>query len=98
MSRPKEIRKKVDVARPAAPLLSNPFAVLGEVEALKNLTPPEPEKPAPVAAPPRPEKPPKPGIPRNSRGRLVLRREKKDRGGKVVVVVSDSRNCPVRTR
>jgi translation initiation factor 1 len=100
MSRQKEIRKKVDVGvRPAAPL-SNPFAALGELDALKNLAPaPEPEK---EAASCRPAKAERPGqqvvratqIPRNSRGRLILRREKKDRGGKVVVVVSGFAELP----
>jgi translation initiation factor 1 (eIF-1/SUI1) len=91
MSRPNDPRKKVDVSRSALASLSNPFAALGEVEALKNLAPPlEP----PVAQPPAPEpvrigqpKAPKPVIPKNSRGRLILRRETKDRGGKVVVVI-----------
>ncbi len=97
MSRPKEIRKKIEVSRPAAPL-SNPFAMLGELDALKDLAPaPEPEKPARSVVPHpsdghRPplqaERAPKPAIPKNSRGRLILRREKKDRGGKVVVVIS----------
>ena len=88
MSRPKESHKKVDVSRPTAPLQHNPFAMLGEVDALKNLAPlPEPEKPKAQPAPTRPAKEPKPVIPRNSRGRLILRRETKDRGGKVVVVV-----------
>ena len=88
MSRPKD--KKINVERPAAPLQSNPFAMLGEVDALKNLAPaPEPEvkKPVPAVAAPLREKPPKPVIPKNSRGRLILRREKKDRGGKTVVVI-----------
>lgn len=90
MSRHKESRQKVDVSRPTSPLQHNPFAMLGELDALKNLAPaPEPEvKPRP----PQPEKvgtpkPPKPVIPKNSRGRLILRRETKDRGGKIVVVV-----------
>jgi translation initiation factor 1 len=88
MSRPKDLRKKIEVARPAEPLQHNPFAVLGSLDALKDLPPaPEPEKPAPVAEPVKPAKPPKPVISKNSRGRLLLRREKKDRGGKVVVVV-----------
>jgi translation initiation factor 1 len=88
MSRPKESHKKVDVSRPTAPLQHNPFAMLGELDALKNLAPaPEPEKPKPAPGPVRPAKEPKPVIPRNSRGRLILRRETKDRGGKVVVVV-----------
>ena len=86
MSRPKETRKKVEVSRPAVPLQSNPFALLGELDALKNLAPaPEPEKPKPAAVPTPPKK---------KRGRLVLRREKKDRGGKVVVVVSGFSELP----
>ena len=89
MSRPKESHKKVDVSRPTAPLQQNPFAMLGELDALKSLAPaPEPPNP-----PPPPEAP-KPVIPKNSRGRLVLRREKKDRGGKTVVVVSGFTELP----
>ena len=88
MSRPKESHKKVDVTRPAPPLQHNPFAVLGELDALKNIPAiPEPEKPARAAESVKTVKAPKPVIPKNSRGRLVLRRETKDRGGKVVVVV-----------
>jgi translation initiation factor 1 len=100
MSRPKEFQKnkKVDVARPAAPL-SNPFAMLGDVDALKNLPKPDPEpvvvKIAPLNESNRPvPKPAKPVIPKNSRGRLILRREKKDRGGKVVVVVYGFNELP----
>ena len=80
MSRPKD--KKVDVSRSAAPLQSNPFALLGELDALKNLPSASPAK-APVSDKPKAE----PSLPQKSRGRLILRREKKDRGGKVVVVV-----------
>jgi translation initiation factor 1 len=69
-------------ARPASPLQSNPFAVLGELDALKNLPAPPPEEPKAV----EPAKPVE-KMPKKSRGRLILRREKKDRGGKVVVVV-----------
>jgi translation initiation factor 1 len=80
--------KRVDVSpRPTAPLQHNPFAVLGEVDALKNLVPPPEEKPKPEPPPAVKIKPPKPVIPAGSRGRLILRREKKDRGGKTVVVV-----------
>jgi translation initiation factor 1 len=89
MSRPKESHKKVDVSRPAAPLQHNPFAVLGELDALKNISAAlEQEKSARESEPGKAVKAPKPAIPKNSRGRLILRREKKDRGGNVVVVVS----------
>jgi translation initiation factor 1 len=95
MSRPKESHKKVDVSRPAAPLQHNPFAMLGELNALKDLVPePEPEKPLRLVETAKQAKAPKPAIPKNSRGRLVLRRETKDRGGKVVVVVSGFSELP----
>jgi translation initiation factor 1 len=95
MSRPRESQKKVDVTRPVAPLQHNPFAVLGELDALKNLAPPpEPEPPVEVTTPAPAVKAPQPAIPRNSRGRLVLRREKKDRGGKTVVVISGFADLP----
>jgi translation initiation factor 1 len=92
----KDSRQKVDVSRPAAPLQFNPFAQLDGLDALKNLPkPPEPEPPKPAAAgPARPPKPPKPEIPKGSRGRLILRRETKDRGGKVVVVVYGFNELP----
>jgi translation initiation factor 1 len=101
MSRPKDSHKKVDVSRPAAPLLHNPFAMLGELEALKNLPAPAPE-PIKEAASCGLAKASPPGqqvvratqIAKNSRGRLVLRREKKDRGGKVVVVISGFAELP----
>ena len=106
MSRPKDSHKKVDVARSAAPLQFNPFAALGEIEVLKNI-PAVPESKLDKTgqqaeldsidghgSPPRAAKAPKPSIPRNSRGRLILRREKKDRGGKVVVVVSGFAELP----
>ncbi len=95
MSRPKESFKKVDVSRSATPLQQNPFAMLGELDALKNLAPdPEPEKPQQKPEPVKPAKTPKPVIPKNSRGRLILRREKKDRGGKTVVVISGFAELP----
>jgi translation initiation factor 1 len=85
MSRPKD--KKIDVARPTAPLQQNPFALLGEVDALKNLAPaPEP--------PPSAPKPKVAGPPKKSRGRLILRRETKERGGKTVVVVTGFAEVP----
>jgi translation initiation factor 1 len=82
MSRPKESHKKVEASRPATPLQTNPFALLGELDALKNLPLPASAK-IPSVSKPQAESP----IPRKSRGCLILRREKKDRGGKVVVVV-----------
>ncbi len=97
MSRPKESHKKVDVSRPAAPLQHNPFAMLGELDALKNIPPisePKPERPARASEPVKPAKAPKPVIPKKSRGRLVLRRETKDRGGKIVVVISGFAELP----
>ena len=93
MSRPKESHKKVDVSRPATPLQHNPFAVLGELDALKNLAP-EPEKLPRAPEPGKTAKAPKPPIPKNSRGRLILRRETKERGGKVVVIVSGFAELP----
>jgi translation initiation factor 1 len=97
MSRPKETRKKVDVApRTAAPLQQNAFAALDGLAGLKDLPalPPELESDRAPVEPARPAKPPKPVYEKNSRGRLVLRREKKDRGGKVVVVVAGFAELP----
>ena len=101
MSRPKDSHKKVQVSRPAVPL-QNAFAGLGELDALKNLPVPEPPPKVELDRPPAEEKTPrsfhakspKPAIPKNSRGRLILRRETKDRGGKVVVVVSGFSELP----
>jgi translation initiation factor 1 len=76
----RETRKKIDVGGQPAPALHNPFAALSGLEALQNL-PPAPEKPK-AGTPAPPAKPP----PKN-RGRLVLRRETKERGGKTVVVI-----------
>jgi translation initiation factor 1 len=95
MSRPKDTRKKLDVVR-SAPPLHNAFAALDGLDALKNLPAPPPESEperSPVESN-RLAKPPKPVYEKNSRGRLVLRREKKDRGGKVVVVVSGFAELP----
>lgn len=87
MSRPKD--KKVDVSRSAAPLQTNPFALLDGLDALKNLPA------APLVKPPSLAKAKvESTIPKKSRGRLILRREKKDRGGKVVVVVCGFAELP----
>ncbi|MCE0523797.1 MAG: translation initiation factor [Methylacidiphilales bacterium] len=91
MSRPNDSRKKVDVTRSTTPL-QNPFAALGALDALKSiLPPPEPEPPPEPAKRAKTSRLP---VLKNSRGRLVLRREKKDRGGKVVVVVSGFAELP----
>ena len=89
----RENRKKIDVGARSTPALQNPFAALAGMEALQNL----PAAPEPVA----PVKPAASSVasalaapPRRNRGRLVLRREKKDRGGKVVVVVSGFEEVP----
>jgi translation initiation factor 1 len=81
MSRDKN--RKIDVSARPAPALQNPFAVLGEVEALQNLPAAPAQIPEPVPPVPAPAAPP-----RRNRGRLVLRRETKERGGKTVVVIS----------
>ena len=70
---------KIDLAAPAAPLQADPFAALAGLSA--DALRPAPETPAPAPAA-RAETPVK------SKGRLILRRETKDRGGKTVVVVS----------
>ena len=85
----RETRKKIDVAQPAAPLLHNPFAALGELEALQNL----PVAPAAVSER-APANPAAAVAPKKKRGRLVLRREKKERGGKVVVVIGGFDEVP----
>jgi translation initiation factor 1 len=82
MSRDKH--RKIDVGAKPAPALQNPFAALGQLEALRNLpAAPEPEASAPTAAVPATPIAPA----RKNRGRLVLRRETKERGGKTVVVI-----------
>lgn len=92
MSRPKDTRKKVEISRPSTPLQFNAFAALDGLDALKDLPRPEPEKKAPEPA--KPAKAAKPEIPKGSRGRLILRRETKDRGGKIVVVVYGFNELP----
>jgi len=77
----REARKKIDTGAKPAPALQNPFAALAGIEALQNLpAPPVPEKAAPAAPASKPAT--------RYRGRLVLRRETKERGGKTVVVIS----------
>jgi translation initiation factor 1 len=78
MAKPSD-KKKIEVpeAGEGAALKHNPFGALGGVSA-----PQAPATPAPaVTSAPAPK----------SRGRLVLRREKKQRGGKTVVVVAGLR-------
>ena len=77
----REKHKKIDTGGKPAPALQNPFAALAGIEALQNL-PPAPEPAKPAAAPEKIQPV------RKNRGRLVLRRETKERGGKTVVVIS----------
>jgi len=77
----RDTRKKIDVGAKPSPALQNPFAALAGIEALQNL-PPAPEKPKPETPAAMPGPAPK------NRGRLILRRETKERGGKTVVVIS----------
>jgi translation initiation factor 1 len=72
--------KRVDTQREAPPLLSDAFAALGALDSSKLAPAPEAPKPP---APATPSTSPKP-----FRGRVVLRRETKSRGGKTVVVIS----------
>ena len=79
-------KPRLDVSTPQPALSHNPFAALAGAAAAGAVVAADP---APAAAsPPVPAKaaavPPAP----KSRGRLILRRETKHRGGKTVVVVS----------
>lgn len=92
---PKKTAPRVDVTSPAPALKHSPFAALAGASAPASpeeapaapepaRTPPAPAAPAPAATPPAPAKPTK----TPSRGRLVLRRETKHRGGKTAVLIS----------
>ncbi len=69
---------KIDLAAPGIPLQADPFSALQGLDDAA-LRPPPPEKPQIKPAEPPPAK---------SRGRVLLRRETKNRGGKTVVVIS----------
>ena len=71
------MKKKIPVSDSAAPLATNPFASLDLGSAL----PPGPTQ-SPITSHQSP-------APSRSPGRVVLRREKSQRGGKTVIVVSD---------
>jgi translation initiation factor 1 len=81
MAKPGDKKNKLDVreAGDGPELKHNPFGALGGVSA--------PEAPPIVTAAVAPASVP----PDKSRGRLILRREKKHRGGKTVVVVAGLR-------
>jgi translation initiation factor 1 len=79
-------KKKIDTSAPAAPLQVDAFDALNALDAASlkpDSAPPAASQPGPVAA----------SAPK-SRGRVVLRREKKDRGGKTVVIVSGFQQIP----
>jgi len=63
-------------------LKHNPFGALGGVAAPRAEAPSQESEAPPVTAAPEPK----------SRGRLILRREKKHRGGKTVVIVAGLRS------
>jgi len=78
--------KRIDVSSPAKGLTQNPFAELARVTAAA----------FPAQTAPKTETEPK----SKSRGRLLLRRETKHRGGKTVVVISGFamlRDCSEQT-
>jgi len=67
---------KIDLSAAAAPLAADPFAALATLDTAS--LPPGREPAQPAASTPKTTK----------KSRLILRREKKDRGGKTVVVAS----------
>jgi translation initiation factor 1 len=77
---PRPEPKRVETRGPAQPLFADAFAALGSLDSSQLAAAPVPP---PVVAEPVPATPPK-----KSRGRLVLRRETKERGGKTVVVIT----------
>ena len=76
----------VDSSKQAQPLAINAFAALDALVDVSKL-PAGPAKPE-TKTEPKPKAEPK------FQGRLVLRREKKDRGGKTVVIISGFRELP----
>src|SRR5690349_8794261 len=85
MAKRDDDKKKIDVqeAGSGAALKHNPFGALSGASA--PVAPSAPAAAVAPSAPPAPAKEPK------SRGRLILRREKKQRGGKTVVIVAGLR-------
>jgi len=69
---------KIDLDAAGVPLQADPFSALQGLSAAALR--PAPAEPPPAAPTPAPAK---------SRGRVILRRETKHRGGKTVVVISD---------
>lgn len=91
----RERKKKTDTReRVAKPLLSDAFSALDGLNVAELPSgETEEEKAAKLDAEiPWPKE--KPEAPANSRGRVVLRRETKRRGGKAVVIVSGFRDLP----
>jgi len=82
MAKPGDKKKlEVRAAGEGPALKHNPFGALGGVSAPQAAAQPAPASSAPAAPAPAPK----------SRGRLILRREKKQRGGKTVVVIAGLR-------
>jgi len=72
---------KIALDAAATPLQADPFSALQNLDAAALRPPPPETPPAPTASAAEP-------APAKSRGRVILRRETKNRGGKTVVVVS----------
>ncbi len=94
--RPKDPRR-LDVSTPAPALKHSPFAALAGPAPTAKENPASAEDPANAAAAtarPAPSSVPKPAEAAKSRGRLILRRETKHRGGKTVVIVAGFAQLP----
>jgi len=70
---------KIDLAAPGNPLQADAFSALQGLD-IAALRPAPPDQPPPQAS--------AEAAPAKSRGRVILRRETKNRGGKTVVVIS----------
>jgi len=94
-------KPRLDVSRPAPALKHSPFAALAgaastpAVNAANTANAASATNAANAAAPPSAPSPvPKPAEAKKSRGRLILRRETKHRGGKTVVIVAGFAQLP----
>ena len=77
-------KEKINTSVTPEPLQNNPFGALDALNSSQLKSSPSESKTPPPPATPAPK----------SRGRLILRRETKDRGGKTVVVVYNFNEVP----